>query len=94
MIYIDAYNEEWLLVSGNRMPPHHVSFALSVGHTFHAVMSFMVILQFMSVTVSHCQSYTHAVLHVGFTEDRNTVMRIWSVAPHIPQFLCNRWVMG
>ena len=95
MIYIDAYNEELLLISGNRMSPPHFSFALSVGHTFHAVMSFMVILQFMSLhAVSHCQSYTHAVLHVGFTEDRNPGMRISSVASDLPPIPYDRWAMG
>ena len=94
-IYTDEHNEEWVWVSGNRMPPPHTCSPLSVCHTFHAVLSCMVIFQFMSLhAVSHRQSYTHAVLHVGITEGRNSVMRIWSVAPHIPHFLCNRWVMG
>ena len=72
------------MVSGNRMPPPHTCFAVAFGHTFHAVMS----LQFMSLhAVSHCQSYTHAVLHVGFTEDRNPSMRISSVASDIPHYI-------
>ena len=94
LIYMDENGEEWTWVSGNRMPPPHTCFAVAFGHTFHAVMSFMVILQFMSLhAVSHCQSYTHAVLHVGFTQDRNPSMRIWHFASHLPDHILNHWYM-
>ena len=43
--------------------------------------------------VSHCQSYTHAVLHVGFTQDRNPSMHLWHFAPHLPDHIFNHWNM-
>ena len=94
LIYTDENAEEWTWVSGNRMPPPHTCFAVAFGHTFHAVMSFMVILQFMSLhAVSHCQSYTHAVLHVGFTEDRNSCMRIPSQSSLLSHYTSDHWDM-
>ena len=90
LIYTDENAEEWTWVSGNRMPPPHTCFAVAFGLTFHAVMS----LQFMSLhAVSHCQSYTHAVLHVGSTEDRDPRMRISSVSSDIPHYIYNNWDM-
>ena len=57
LIYTDEHGEEWTWVSGNRMPPPHTCFAVAFGHTFHAVMSCMVIFSschfMLLVTVSH-----------------------------------------
>ena len=39
LIYTDQHGEEWIWISGDRMPPPHTCFAVAFGHTFHAVMS-------------------------------------------------------
>ena len=52
LIYTDQHGEEWIWISGDRMPPPHTCFAVAFGHTFHAVMSSV-----------HVVTSVHAVSH-------------------------------
>ena len=43
--------------------------------------------------VSHFQSYTHAALHVGFTQDRDSSMRMGHLPSNLPHHGSNHWGM-
>ena len=65
----------------------------TVGWSFTSCCAVLHVYSSVHVT-SCCQSYTHAVLHVGFTEERNQSLRLRRVACDIPHIACYHGIVG